>query len=341
MVYVLRDTTGRFVSMDLNISSHNTESTPMNKTSQPENPKCSPIPTLHFLAVIIALVGLAGNTIVLWLLGFRMRRKAISVYIFNLALADSFFLCCHFIDSVLRIADFYNFYAHNLSKEILGNVSIIPYISGLSILSAISTERCLSVLWPIWYHCHRPKNMSAIICALIWVLSLLMAIIDWYFSGFLNRANHHLWKNVDFIVTAFLVFLFILLFGSSVALLAKILCGSKRKRLTRLYVTISLTVVVFLICGLPLGFYLFLIYWLEVISHPPFCYLYRVTALLSCVNSCANPIIYFFVGSFRQHRQHRSLKRILQRALEDTPEEDERTTSHLQKTIEVSESREW
>lgn len=341
MVYVLRDTTGRFVSMDPNISSHNTESTPMNKTSKPENPKCSPILTLHFLALIIALVGLAGNTIVLWLLGFHMRRKAISVYIFNLALSDSFFLCCHFIDSVLRIADFYDFYAHNLSKEILGNISIIPYISGLSILSAISTERCLSVLWPIWYHCHRPKNMSVIICALIWVLSLLMAILDWCFSGFLNQADHHLWKNVDFILTAFLTFLFILLFGSSVALLAKILCGSKRNRLTRLYVTISLTVVVFLICGLPLGFYLFLIYWLGAHSHPPFCYLYQVTALLSCVNSCANPIIYFFVGSFRQHRHHGSLKRILQRALEDTPVEDEHTASHLQKTIEVSESREW
>ncbi|CAO2614537.1 Mas-related G-protein coupled receptor member X1 [Lemmus lemmus] len=325
--------------MDANISSHNTESTPMNQTSQ--NPKCSPIPTLHFLALIIALVGLAGNTIVLWLLGFHMRRKAISVYIFNLALADSFFLCCHFIDSLLRIADFYAFYAHKLSKEILGNVSIIPYISGLSILSAISTERCLSVLWPIWYHCHRPKNTSAIICTLIWVLSLLMAILDWYFSGFLNKADHHLWKNVDFIVAAFLIFLFILLFGSSVALLARILCGSKRKRLTRLYATISLTVVVFLICGLPLGFYLFLIYWLGVHKHPPFCNLYPVTALLSCVNSCANPIIYFFVGSFRQHRHHQSLKRILQRALEDTPEEDERPASHLQKTIEASESREW
>ncbi|KAK7800808.1 hypothetical protein U0070_007998 [Myodes glareolus] len=331
--------------MDPNISSHTTESTPMNKTSQPENAKCGPILTLHFLALIIALVGLVGNTIVLWLLRFRVRRKAISVYIFNLALADSFFLCCHFIDSLLRIADLYDFYAHNLSKEILGNISIIPYISGLSILSAISTERCLSVLWPIWYHCHRPKNMSSIVCALIWVLSLLMATLDWYFSEFLNQTDPHLLKNVDYLVTAFLIVLlivsFILLFGSNVALLAKILCGSKRKRLTRLFVTISLTVVVFLICGLPLGFYLFLIYWLGVHLHPPFCYLYQVTALLSCVNSCANPIIYFFVGSFRQHRHHRSLKRILQRALEDTPKEDERTASHLQKTIEVSESRDW
>ncbi|XP_052616201.1 mas-related G-protein coupled receptor member X1-like [Peromyscus californicus insignis] len=327
--------------MDPTISSHNTESTPTNETDQPKNPNCSPILTLHFLALIIALVGLAGNAIVLWLLGFHMRRKAISVYILNLALADSFFLCCHFIDSLLRVIDFYDIYVHKLGKEILGSAAITPYISGLSILSAISTERCLSVLWPFWYHCHRPKNMSTIICALIWVLSFLMSILEWYCSGLLSDVHHHLWKNVDFIVTAFLIFLFMLLFGSSVTLLVRILCGSRRNPLTRLYVTISLTVMVFLICGLPLGLYLFLLFWLDIHLHYPFCHLYRITTVLSCVNSCANPIIYFFVGSFRQHRRHRSLRMVLQRALEDTPEEDECTKSHLQKTIEMSESREW
>nr|AAI50670.1 Mrgprx1 protein [Mus musculus] len=322
--------------MDPTISSHDTESTPLNETG---HPNCTPILTPSFLVLITTLVGLAGNTIVLWLLGFRMRRKAISVYILNLALADSFFLCCHFIDSLLRIIDFYGLYAHKLSKDILGNAAIIPYISGLSILSAISTERCLCVLWPIWYHCHRPRNMSAIICALIWVLSFLMGILDWFFSGFLGETHHHLWKNVDFIITAFLIFLFMLLSGSSLALLLRILCGPRRKPLSRLYVTIALTVMVYLICGLPLGLYLFLLYWFGVHLHYPFCHIYQVTAVLSCGNSSANPIIYFLVGSFRQHRKHRSLKRVLKRALEDTPEEDEYTDSHLHKTTEISESR--
>ncbi|XP_052034612.1 mas-related G-protein coupled receptor member X1-like [Apodemus sylvaticus] len=305
--------------MDPTISSHNIESIPLNGTGHPQ---CSPILTPFFLVLIIALVGLAGNTIVLWLLGFRMRRKAISVYVLNLALADSFFLCCHFIDSLLRIIDFYGIYAHKLSKEILSNVAINPYIAGLSILSAISTERCLSVLWPIWYHCHRPKNMSAIICALIWVLSFLMGILDWLFSGFLGETHHHLWKNVNIIVTAFLIFLFVLLSGSSLTLLVRILCGSRRKPLSRLYITISLTVMVYLICGLPLGLYWFLLYWFGIHLHHPFCHIYPVTAVLSCVNSSANPVIYFLVGSFRQHKKHRSLKMVLKRALADTPEDE-------------------
>ncbi|XP_052034601.1 mas-related G-protein coupled receptor member X1-like [Apodemus sylvaticus] len=322
--------------MDPTTSSHNTESIPLNGTGHSQ---CSPILTPSVLVLIIALVGLAGNTIVLWLLGFRMSRKAISVYVLNLALADSFFLCCHFIDSLLWIIDFYGIYAHKLSTEILGNTAIIPYIAGLSILSAISTERCLSVLWPIWYHCHRPKNMSVIICALIWVLSFLMGILDWLFSAFLGETHHHLWKNVNFIVTAFLIFLSVLLSGSSLTLLVRILCGSRQKPLSRLYITISLTVMVYLICGLPLGLYLFLLYWFKIDSHHPFCHISQVTVALSCVNSSANPVIYFLVGSFRQRKKHQSLKMVLKRALADNAEEDEYTDSHLQETTEMSQSR--
>ena len=111
MACFLRDTTGRFLNMDPNISSHNTESTPLNETG---HPNFSTILTLSFLVLVTVLVELAGNTIVLWLLGFRMHRKAISVYVLNLALADSVFLCCHFIDSLLCIIDF--IYAHKLSR---------------------------------------------------------------------------------------------------------------------------------------------------------------------------------------------------------------------------------
>ena len=67
-----------------------------------------------------------------------MHRIGISVYVLDLALADSFFLCCQFMDSLLWIIDF--IYAHKLSKDILGNAAIVPYIAGLSVLSGISME---------------------------------------------------------------------------------------------------------------------------------------------------------------------------------------------------------
>uniref|UniRef100_A0A8C0WBK2 G-protein coupled receptors family 1 profile domain-containing protein n=1 Tax=Castor canadensis TaxID=51338 RepID=A0A8C0WBK2_CASCN len=297
---------------------------------------------LNVLILIIAVVGLPGNLTVLWLLGFRMRRNAISVYILHLSGADFLLLCCRIIESLMRIIFIHIFHYSNYISiyYVFQNVVTIPYISGLGILSAISIERCLSVLWPIWYHCRRPRNMSAVICALMWVLSLIMSILDWHYSGFLSEfSDQNWWEKVDFIIAAWLIILFIALSGSSLALMVKILCGSRPRPLTRLYVTILLTVLVFLICGLPFGLYWFLSVWFHIYFYHNFRLPYEVTVVLSCVNSCANPIIYFCVGSFSKRQQYKNFKTVLQRALQDTPELDECGGSHPPETFEMSGSR--
>ncbi|KAM7087349.1 mas-related G-protein coupled receptor member X3-like [Molossus nigricans] len=288
---------------------------------------------LELLTIIVALAGLAVNVVVLWLLGFHMRRNPFSVYILNLAGADCLFLSCHIISSLDGIIErqflFSDIYV------IAFSVSIFAYIAGLSILSTISTERCLSVLWPIWYRCRRPRHLSAITCALIWVLSLMMSILDVLYCMSLSVEVHHLkCSELEFIIAAWLIFLFVLLSGSSLVLMTRLLCGSHRVPLTRLYVTLKLTVLVFLLCGLPFGIDWFLFSW---VVHLPFP-LNLVVILLSCVNSCANPIIYFLVGSFRQRwrKGRQTLKLVLQRALQDTPEVQEHGGSLPQETLKMS-----
>lgn len=56
--------------------------------------------TLNFLTVIIAVVGLAGNGIVLWLLAFHLHRNAFSVYVLNLSCADFLQICTQFVHSL-------------------------------------------------------------------------------------------------------------------------------------------------------------------------------------------------------------------------------------------------
>ncbi|XP_012368798.1 mas-related G-protein coupled receptor member X1-like [Octodon degus] len=260
------------------------------------------------LIVIIALVGLAGNGVVISLLGCCMHRNAISVYILNLASSDFLLLCCQLINSLFIIC-------YNRTYFIIMSIVLIPYITGLSILSAISIERCLCVLWPIWYRCHRPRQMSAAMCALLWTLSLLFSVLEYYYSAFFHGVDKL--RLVDFIVVAWLFLLLLTLSVSSLTILVRILYGSRRMPLSRLYVTILLTVLVFLICGLPFGIYWFLLYWFPIGLNDFLCgHLLSVTIVLSCINSCANPIIYFLIGSFKQ--QHKSLKLALQRALQDS-----------------------
>ncbi|XP_054999646.1 mas-related G-protein coupled receptor member X2-like [Sorex araneus] len=335
-----RNTSRAYLSMDVTATPWVTESTPQYTSDREDFDRP---PDMAFLIsgiveFIISLAGLVENSVVFWLLAFRMQRNAFSIYILNLAGADFVCLCTHIVVSMLILVKYSKLY----SKEEILNFSVaffFPYIAGLSILTAISTERCLSVLKPLWYRYYHTKQMSSVMCALIWALSLLLTILELKFCGLLfGKYDEDLCRRIDFSIVTWLVFSFVLLFGSSLVLLTRLLCGSQKRKLTRLYVTIGLTVLVFLLCGLPWGISYFLLYWMPTVSFYVSFNIIVVTNVLACVNSCANPIIYFFVGSYRhqQRQQRRSLKEILQRALQDVPEEDRIQGSPPQETLQIS-----
>uniref|UniRef100_A0A8C6GHS2 G-protein coupled receptors family 1 profile domain-containing protein n=1 Tax=Mus spicilegus TaxID=10103 RepID=A0A8C6GHS2_MUSSI len=277
----------------------------------------------HLMIIIFGLVGMTGNAIVFWLLGFRLRKNAFSVYILNLALADFLFLLCHIIASTLFLLKVS--YPNIIFRKCFFSVMLVLYIAGLSILSAIGTERCLSVLCPIWYRCHRPEHTSTVTCAMIWVLSLLISILNKYFCVFLDTkyVNDYGCMASNFFTAAYLMFLFVVLCLSSLALLARLFCGAGHMKLTRLYVTIMLTILVFLLCGLPCGIYWFLLSKIKNVFTVFDFSLFMASSVLTALNSCANPIIYFFVGSFRHRLQHQTLKMVIQSALQDIPETPE------------------
>ncbi|KAM6174017.1 LOW QUALITY PROTEIN: mas-related G-protein coupled receptor member X2-like [Erethizon dorsatum] len=289
----------------------------------------------EILTVIFALVGLPGNVVVLWLLGFCVKRNAISVYILNLATSDFLFLCCLLTFLLWKFIDkFYNKY-----DVYIHAAGTCFYGMGLFMLSAISFERCLAVLFPIWYRCHHPRHMSAAICALFWALSLLFTILL-YVSCIFSFGHDNICISTCFVIGSSLIFDFVILCGSSVTLLVRMLCSTRRLSPTRLHVTIGLTVLVFLLCGLPVG----ILWTLNPIVHSEIQFstlkdLIKAAFLLSSVNSSANPIIYFFVGSFRQKRQQwqlHFLKLVLQKALEEVGEEEKSRASLPQESVEIS-----
>ncbi|XP_075403814.1 mas-related G-protein coupled receptor member A-like [Tenrec ecaudatus] len=288
------------------------------------------IPSL--LAIVIALCGLAGNAVVIWLLGFRLRRNPFCVYILNLAVADCLVLGSTTAHALMVLIDYFRviFAFYNL---VINVVLLFPYLAGMSLLSAIATERCLSIVCPIWYRCRRPPHMSGVSCAIIWALSLVLASLE----SLLCTVSYDLCWLFDFFLCTWLTFLFVILCVSSLALLVKVFYGSRRRKMTRLIVTILITVLVFLLCGLPFAFGWFLVPWMvDAYGRLPYIWF----NLFSCVNSSANPIIYFFVGSFRQRQQRlkSTLRMVLQRALQDTPEGEEPGGAAAQGPREQAES---
>ncbi|XP_048217252.1 mas-related G-protein coupled receptor member A6-like [Perognathus longimembris pacificus] len=273
---------------------------------------------LRCLEVIIDMVRLAGNATVIWLLGFQVRRNAISVYILNLAVADFLYLCFQFI---YTLDEYISYFPDSMEVSLHFVIQFgffYSYTADLSFLSVISLECCLSVLCPLWYRCHLPRHASSFLCVLVWALSVpFPCLLTHYCQDYYGDSYCPLSR---LFTAGYLLFLSVVLSGSSLALAARMFCGSGRMSLTRLYVTILLTVLVFIFCGLPYGINYFLIYEISIDVNDFICYLVRLFILLTSINSCAHPIIYFFVGSFQQrHRQ--TLKPVLQRALQDTPED--------------------
>uniref|UniRef100_G3VHL1 G-protein coupled receptors family 1 profile domain-containing protein n=1 Tax=Sarcophilus harrisii TaxID=9305 RepID=G3VHL1_SARHA len=259
---------------------------------------------MNILSLLIALLGLLGNGAVLWLLGFRIPRNHFSVYILNLAAADALFLCGSILKSIHPCFGKFR----DLTWVILFFLKYLFYTVGLSLLAAISTERCLCALFPLWYRCRRPEHTSAAVCAVLWVLTGMFWQLPFLLFTFYGEIY------IFLIAGAWLLLLTCIMCVSSLTLLLRVQCSSRLRQPPRLYLLVLLTVLVFLLCGLPLGIRDFMYFYSELGLR-----LYWLCEPLACVNSSVNPLIYFFVGRLGNKRRE-PLREVLQRALGDEQE---------------------
>uniref|UniRef100_A0A8D2LHL8 G-protein coupled receptors family 1 profile domain-containing protein n=1 Tax=Varanus komodoensis TaxID=61221 RepID=A0A8D2LHL8_VARKO len=244
--------------------------------------KCSLGPAFiifDVLMFIICLLGLVGNGIVTRLLGFHIKRNAFTTYILNLTVADFGVLL-----AIFPIP------AYNIVIIFSGDSSF----AGQFLLTIISIDRCVSVLFPIWYRCHRPTHWFTTVCAVIWTLSFVICGI--HFTLTLTTGFGKAPLMYQFIVNA--VVCLPLMTISSLTLFIKVYLISKQKMRGQLLIAILLTLLFFLILAFPLNAFYFTIYLLHNI-HPN---LVHYGYLCACINSSINPLIYFLVGRQRKGR---------------------------------------
>ncbi|XP_074442538.1 mas-related G-protein coupled receptor member H-like [Larus michahellis] len=264
------------------------------------------------LTLLICLCGLVGNGVVLWLLGFRIRRNPITVYILNLAVADFTFLLFMVTSSLLYLIDNASCSTVGVLKYMrwLFLLSLFSYNMGLYLLTAISIERCVSILCPLWYRCRRPQHLSVVVCALLWALSIAVLAAVTSLCLLYDHERCHM-ALISMYVLNFLIFAPSMVISSTI-LVIKVLCGSKQRQPKRLYIVIFLTILFFILFALPLSIWNFLQQF-SYTSMPS-----QVVFLLASINSSINPFIYFLVGSCRRHCSLVSLQVAFQRVFEET-----------------------
>jgi MAS1 oncogene len=274
---------------------------------------------VHWVIMSISPVGFVENGVLLWFLCFRMRRNPFTVYITHLSISDISLLFCIFILSIDYALDYELSSGHYYTIVTLSVTFLFGYNTGLYLLTAISVERCLSVLYPIWYRCHRPKHQSAFVCALLWALSCLVTTMEYVMcinSGEESHSRGDCRATIIFIaILSFLVFTPLMLVSSTI-LVVKIRKNVWTSHSSKLYIVIMVTITIFLIFAMPMRLL----------------YLHNISLLFSTINSSANPFIYFFVGSSKKKRFKESLKVVLTRAFKDEmqprrPEDNGNTVS--------------
>ncbi|XP_029800665.1 proto-oncogene Mas [Suricata suricatta] len=302
----------------LNATSFSDEKS-LNASAKPNTSVRDPhqeISVVDGMIMSISLLGFVENGLLLWFLCFRMRRNPFTVYIIHLSIADFSLLFCIFfllVDYALDYELFADSYYVNLT---LGVTFMFGYNMDLYLLTAISVERCLSVRYPIWYQCHRPKHQSVIVCTLLWVLSCVVTTVEYVMctdDEIEDYSQSGCRVVIIFIaILSFLVFMPLMVVSYTV-LVIKIRKNTWKAHSSKLYIIITVTVIMFLIFAMPMR----LLYMLSYEYWSSSDNLRDVFLLFSTVNSSTNPFIYFFVGSSRKKRFKESLEVVLTRAFKD------------------------
>ncbi|KAJ6650496.1 hypothetical protein lerEdw1_007204 [Lerista edwardsae] len=275
-------------------------------------PYCKPLEeTGMFSAIgVVCILGIWGNGIVIWLLGFCMKRSPFTVYILNLAVADFGVLIAVPVRDVVECT------CSDFSVAVAESCIQFVYCASQFLLTSISFDRCVSVLFPLWYRCRRPEKLSTILCTLIWLLSFLVNAIC---------TTLHLLGVFRVLSPLFYVYLvnavvcLPLITVSTLILVIRICFRPQLRHQGKLLMAILLSLFFFLILAFPMNV-LCLVYFDQpdpdydtLLSN----HLFKYGALSACLNSFVNPLIYFLIGRTKSGFCRENLKLILQRVFSE------------------------
>ncbi|XP_018613111.1 C3a anaphylatoxin chemotactic receptor isoform X1 [Scleropages formosus] len=314
----------------------------LNTSEVVENPVARPDDASRVLQMVITaiifLVGIPLNALVVWVLGLRRSHykrsvegrgvSSFRVYVVNLALADLMLL--------LRTPLMLGYLAHHKTWPFgLTVCRLIMFLRGLGLyanaflLCAISMERCLCLMRPVWFRMRRSWWTVPLICAILWLLATSLSAPYIWTACLINGTQ--CWESTGttsqglFITESILGFLLplVIFLSSNLAVLftaqqagqAMASSSSTSQRFVRLYRVLFFTMLFFLTCWVPYYTFRFLMKlaaekpdWEDLKKH--FVNGTYISLFLVYIKSALNPLIYVFAT--------RGLRRTIQASLIST-----------------------
>nr|XP_060620210.1 somatostatin receptor type 2 [Anolis sagrei ordinatus]XP_060620211.1 somatostatin receptor type 2 [Anolis sagrei ordinatus] len=269
---------------------------------------------LTFIYFVVCIVGLCGNTLVIYVILRYAKMKTITnIYILNLAIADELFMLgLPFL--AMQVALVHWPFGKAICRVVM-TVDGINQFTSIFCLTVMSVDRYLAVVHPIKSAKWRRPRTAKMVNVAVWGISLLVILPIMIYAGVSKNHGRSsctmIWPDESWYAAGFIIYAFIL--GFLVPLTIICLCylfiiikvkssgirvsSSKRKKsekkVTRM---VSIVVAVFIFCWLP--FYIFNVSSVSVliVPTPVLKGMFDFVVVLTYANSCANPILYAFLS---------------------------------------------
>ncbi|XP_035235350.1 chemokine-like receptor 1 [Anguilla anguilla] len=323
--------------------------------------------SLNIMSLIVYclafVLGVLGNGVVIWVAGFKMKRTVNTVWFLNLAVAD--FLFTAFLPlSVAYTAMGFHWPFGKFMCKLNSTLSFLNMFASVYILVAISMDRFLSVVYPVWAQNHRIPRKASVVSLGIWLLALALSTPYFVFRDtapayddekVINCFNNfalsedyvtpavvelRINRHRAMIITRFLLG-FVVPFTIIVSCYAVIIHRLKRNRSLssrsgRPFKIIAAVITAFFLCWAPYH----ILVLIEMVNHMATEYsttLDHITTIgipiatsLAFLNSCLNPLLYVFMGQDFKDKVRKSILSVLETAF---TEEVSRSNSHSNSAI--------
>ncbi|XP_071969483.1 C3a anaphylatoxin chemotactic receptor-like [Engystomops pustulosus] len=234
-----------------------------------------------------------------------MKKTISAVWFLNLAIAD--LLSCASLP--LHIAEWTDINPFVI-RVLLYIMFYVTVSASVLLLTAMSVDHWVSVMWPFWAQVHRTQKLVRITAGIIWGLSLVWTGLLFYLFYVYSTYNVQLLRLVMMFVIPFLIIV-----TSYVTIFLKLRKSNRPQRSQRPYRIITAVILGFFICLAP-----YYIVPLTPFSDGGIIQLeigYAIVSILAHFQSCINPIIYIIMGQGVGHGFLRSIPFRLQSALSE------------------------
>ncbi|KAG8446165.1 hypothetical protein GDO86_013859 [Hymenochirus boettgeri] len=130
--------------------------------------------TSFALTVTTCVLGLAGNAIVIFVTGFLLKKHESKIWFLNLALADFVFSLCLPLFAVGLFTGNWPLGEHLC--DVHNYISTCNMYASIFIITALTIDRVLSVVVPIWHRKFISRRVRSWTCVILWVITGLLSI---------------------------------------------------------------------------------------------------------------------------------------------------------------------